>query len=146
MQNYRLLFASSFGGEVPIVLIVKLSTVLHCKIPASSLRWSRVGRIGIVLLWRKNRTMTVREKFEIQAPGMLLVILWARAQHRTLNTRQRTRRSSPPYRYRSSELFIATLWTHRMTVRTTVVSLNDTLNPVCAFKWIFLKITFYHHS
>lgn len=43
------------------------------------MRWSRVRSIGTVLLCRKNRTMTVREKLVIQAPGIELVILWAQA-------------------------------------------------------------------
>lgn len=54
-------------------------------------------------------TIIVREKFVIQAPGILLVNECARAQHRILNTKALTRESRALYIYRSSELFKAIL-------------------------------------
>lgn len=66
-------------------------------LPAMDFRESRVGRMGGDLLWRKKMTITVKEKFVIQAPGILLVNECVRAQHRTLNTKALTLESREPY-------------------------------------------------
>lgn len=65
---------------------------------ARDFKESSVGRIGGDLLWRKKMTIMVREKFVIQAPGILLVNECTRAQHRMLNTKALTRESRAPYR------------------------------------------------
>lgn len=89
-----------------------------CLLLARSRSWSSVGRMGGDRVCKKNTTSMLREKLVIQAPGIELVSPWARAQQRTINTRQRTRSSNLPRSHSSSELFIATLWTN-MEIHTT---------------------------